>query len=669
MGRLIAPETRASSRRGGEGFRRTILEDCVDLPAELSNAELLSMERLVKKCQRTVLLVAAAAMFGVVILTPVRVRAQNAQKEALRARRISAARAQNIAENFEMNATTLTVFDRHGKRLSTLGPRAMYDALEFSPDGKRLAVVKLDLENESSDIWVIDLATGATTRITSSQRGERARQPVWSPDGGQIAFVGAGGGHSGLYRKASSGQGPEELLYNSPNILVDWSLDGRFLSFFTTGGTLYVLPLEAPGRKPVEVFSSPKQICCGWLSPDSRFIAYTSNESGTNEVYVRPREVASAAPGSGAWKVSDHGGFARFWRRDGKELYYQAADRGIMAVDVSTRPVFKAGKPRLLFRPPEAMGFMERGFPGLVAFAISRDGERIVMEVPSNKLRQITIFDRQGKVVKTVGEPGFYSDPGFSPDGTRLVVLKRDPKTGNEDIWTLDMGTGKTYQVTNDVWRESDPIWSPDGTHIAYNSTRDQYTGIYRKAWDGTGEEELLFRNTPGASMGLSDWSPDGKFLTFSTGAISMVALRPGENALDRKAIYWLRDEFDEIQGVFSPDMRYLVYQSNEADIDVLDVYVRPFDASRPDSPGLGSPVRVSKNGTRVVSWRRDGKEMYFLTRAWEVAAVDVTTTPVFQASTPKILFKLPGPLSIDRDNWKNVTATGEQFVFAIPVK
>src|SRR5204863_4295166 len=195
------------------------------------------------------------------------------------------------------------------------------------------------------------------------------------------------------------------------------------------------------------------------------------------------------------------------------------------------------------------------------------------------------------------------------------------------------------------------------------------YSHIYRKSADGTGDAELLFRYTPGAGVGLSDWSPDGKFLTFTTGVLLMVPVQSPEKALDRKAIEWLREDYDAVDGRFSPDGRYIAFLSNEATINKTDVYVRPFDPNKPDSPA-GPAVQVSKNGAiGMISWRQDGKEMYFLTRDWEVMAVDVTTTPSFQAGTTRMLFKLTGPLPGNPAQWNNVSRDGERFVFAMPVR
>jgi Tol biopolymer transport system component len=510
-------------------------------------------------------------------------------------------------------------------------------------------------------------------RITSTaQAREGVSAPTWSPDGSQIAYIALRGGYFELSRKPSDGDGPEEVLYRhagSPITLTDWSLDGRFLLFSSndlSGGILYALPVTGD-RKPVEFLRSEFQMRTPRLSPDGRFVAYPSNDTGKAEVYVRAFDASPGAKDSatGRWQVSDQGtGGMVFWRRDGKELVYLGADRSIMAVDVKTSPNFEFGKPRVLFRPSEAAPIA----PGLAS--VSRDGDRIAIAVPPPQLRQITILDREGKVVRTVGQPGLFVQPGLSPDGKRIVVMANDAKTGNQDIWTFDIETGKSTQITNDTPPENAPIWSPDGKDLAYVSTRGNYAGIYRKAGDGTGEEELLFRYTPGAGMVLTDWSPDGKFMTFYTGVLSLVSLRPDEKPLDRKAIEWLREDYDAIQGRFSPDGRFLAFMTNEADIDKLQVYVRPFDPAKPEAPGPGPAVQVSKNGAiGMVFWRQDGKEMYFMTRDWEVMAVDVTMTPAFQAGTPRLLFKLPGPLAGNPGQWKNVSPDGQRFVFAMPSK
>src|SRR2546422_4539727 len=350
-------------------------------------------------------------------------------------------RAKVVAQFFEANARRLILFDREGKEVAVVGPRDVYQQPVLSPDRTRVAVIKIDRDKEVSNLFIIDVATGNSTQITFNQTREQTSNPAWSPDGSQVAYVGIRGGFFGLYRKASNGQGAEELLYQGGGLMSinDWSLDGRFLSYFSgslTGGTLYAFPLGAAGeRKPIEMLRSKAQVQGARFSPDSRFIAYMSNESGKAEIYVRrfdPAAAPGAAAAAGPWQISDQGGLGMaFWRRDGKELYYLAADRGIMAVPITTSPDLEFGKPQLLFRPSEdALTGVAPGTSG-----ISRDGERIIIAIPPPQLRQMTTFDRQGKMTGTVGDPGFYIQPGISPDGKRLVVMRNDPKTSNQDIW------------------------------------------------------------------------------------------------------------------------------------------------------------------------------------------------------------------------------------------
>jgi len=310
-------------------------------------------------------------------------------------------RAKIIAQIFEANARQLTLFDRAGNEVARIGARDLYNQPVLSPDKTRVAVIKPDLDKETNDVWVIDVASAKATQITSSQAREGANSPVWSPDGSQIAYVRLRDGSFGLYRNASNGQGTEELVYrnSAPMTLTDWSMDGRYLSYFSSdlgGGALFAVPLAGAGeRKPIEILRSKAQLQGPRLSPDSRFVAYVSNETGRNEVYVRPFDPAGGAPAAaatGPWQVSESGGSGMaYWRRDGKELYYLAPSRAIMAVSVNTSSSFEIGKQTQLFRPSEATPVA----PGVAS--MSRDGERILIAVPPPQLRQLTVFDRKGR--------------------------------------------------------------------------------------------------------------------------------------------------------------------------------------------------------------------------------------------------------------------------------
>ena len=161
-------------------------------------------------------------------------------------------RAKVIAQIFQANASQLTIFDRKGNALGQVGSRDLHQRPTLSPDGKRIAVIKPDIDKETSDAWIVDATSGESIRLTTSQSREGAQGVVWSPDGSQVAYVALRGGYFGLYRQPSSG-GAEELLYqnSAPMTVTEWSLDGRYLGYFSTdlsGGRLYALPLATSGR-------------------------------------------------------------------------------------------------------------------------------------------------------------------------------------------------------------------------------------------------------------------------------------------------------------------------------------------------------------------------------------------------------------------------------------
>jgi hypothetical protein len=346
-----------------------------------------------------------------------------------------------------------------------------------------------------------------------------------------------------------------------------------------------------------------------------------------------------------------------------------------MVVNVSTLPTFRSEKPRLLLRVPDV------GLGALIpSQAISRDGRHIVIGVPpAPTLRQMMVFDRQGKVLSKLGAPGRYFDPAISPDGTRVAVGRLDP----QDIWVFDLATGKGRPITDDAFPENAPTWSPDGKQVAYVSSRGpalSIRSIFRKAADGTGNAEQLYQHEQGVGVWPTDWSADGTFIAFhdgNTGVLYVVPLGDDQKSLERKPIEWLRDEYNVAQARLSPDARFMAYLSNEGksteeiNSRIWEVYVRPFDPAKSDvSNGDEAPVRISTAGALGgISWRQDGKELYYLTPDLEVMAVDVAATPTFQAGTPRLLFKLPGRL-IGQLPFvsKNVSADGQRFVFTIAV-
>ena len=587
-----------------------------------------------------------------------------------------AERARNNARQLEQNARTLTLFDRAGKVVTTIAERHLFNQPTLSPDAKRIALIKPDLDKETVDVWVYDIATGKGVQLTSNKQRENVQSPAWSPDGRFVAYVALRGSRYTILRKLSDGSGAEETIYahdGGPIVLTDWSLDGRYLSFYTTdlsGSTLFLLPIDGD-RKPVETAKSDKEMVAARLSPDSRLLAYRSNETGKMEIFVRSVPPPGTQAKVDQWQITTEGGYGMvWWKRDGQELFFFGPDRVVMSVQVKTGPgTFEFSKPRPLFKAPESIPAQSN--PGAFG-SVSRDGERIVFSVPPlPPLRQLTVFDRQGKEVARVGQPGIYVQPNVSPDGSKIAVMRADPQAGTNDIWAFDIATGKSTAVTSDPQNnENAPIWF-DNNQIAYVSTRGNFASIYRKPWTGQGPEEQLFRYTAGAGMVLTDFSPDGKYAMVDGGGIVLSIPLTGTDPLKRESVDFARSEFDAGAGRFSPDGRFVAFGAN--DTGRFEIYVRPFNAQSGEA--VGEMKWKISNDAGVIGglvWRRDGRELFYhvgdnSTNEIKVMAVEVTTTPEFKASAPKELFRLKGPLPGNPNQWKHITADGQRFVFAVP--
>jgi Tol biopolymer transport system component/predicted Ser/Thr protein kinase len=264
-------------------------------------------------------------------------------------------------------------FDRTGKQIGALGDPAVYNGLELSPDGKRASVSIADDAGRGADIWVYDVARGLRTRFTFG--ASRVNEAIWSPDGSRIVFNSSRKSSLDLYQKDSNGAGNEETLLesNADKYPDSWSTDGKFLLYETLGSSrtsdLFLLPLTGD-HKPFPLLQTQVGgTGDGQISPDGRWVAYDSNESGRNEVYVAP----FPGPG-GKWQISTAGGTHPRWRHDGSEIFYLAPDSKLMAASVSGKGAgFEVGAVKLLF-PTRVVAF-----GGLYNYAVSADGQRFLI--------------------------------------------------------------------------------------------------------------------------------------------------------------------------------------------------------------------------------------------------------------------------------------------------
>jgi hypothetical protein len=266
------------------------------------------------------------------------------------------------------DSNQLRWLDRTGRPLGP--PLGGGNRPTLSPDGTRLLVQRSERGTNNTDIWLLDLRDGTETRFTTSR--VRENWPVFSSDGRLVAYAAEGGERSGLHVKATDGSGPDEAL-DTPGVNPDWSPDGRHLLYQLgnpkTGFDLFALSLTNRQTIPIAVTEHGERE--GRFSPDGRWIAYDSTESGRREVWIQP-----FPPATSRWQVSTTGGVSPQWRRDGKELYYVRADGTLVAHEMR----LSTGRPE--WGTPQGLFQTLAGGGTYASYAPARDGQRFLLSLP-----------------------------------------------------------------------------------------------------------------------------------------------------------------------------------------------------------------------------------------------------------------------------------------------
>jgi serine/threonine protein kinase len=260
-------------------------------------------------------------------------------------------------------------FDRKGVQISAVGKPEVYSNVFLSPNGKSVAVSMTDMASQNSDVWTYDLQRGTAKRLTFDPAADSAS--VWSPDATRLVFSSnRNAPANNLYMKNADGSQEEKLIVQGGvnNFANDWSRDGKYI-LYARDADLWFATL--PELKIAQFLKAPSIVRNGQFSPDGKWVAYASNETGRWEIYV------ISFPGAhGKWQVSTGGGEQPRWRGDGKELFYLSSDAKMMAAPVTTGANFDAGTPLALFQatPRQAVPLFD-----LFAYDVSRDGQRFLI--------------------------------------------------------------------------------------------------------------------------------------------------------------------------------------------------------------------------------------------------------------------------------------------------
>lgn len=557
-------------------------------------------------------------------------------------------------------------------------------ALSISPDGRKLAFITIGADNVNR-LWVRTLENLESRLLQGTDNVSGI--PFWSQDSRYIVFQ-----TEDKLQKIEAAGGPPLPLCNAPGLLAGgfWTSDNKIVFATNSSGLMQVpasggqaspfLKLDTARADAVHEFPSllPDGRHFIYLAvtakPESRGI-YLGSIDGKPEERSGKRLLADSSAVIFAPSPDPALGYILFVRQsNGGES--KGTNRTLMAQPFDNRKLELAG---------DAVPVAERVAPN--TFSASATGVLVygtgALRIPRGRngsganitvRGQLTWFDRQGKVISTVAEPGSWETLSLSPDNTKLAFTRSASEGGgpsNTDVWVYEFARGITTRLTSDPATDRAPVWTADGSRIAFTSYRNP-PGIYQRASNGAGDDELLLKMEPGLELWPSaqGWSRDGNFmLLYRPGGSSPNAnfwVLPlggaGSGTKDRKAVPLLKSEFRDRGGRFSPNGRWFSYTSNKSGRD--EAYVRAFDpAFVPGSgdPSPGGEFIVSKDGGGGPHWRGDGKEIFYMAPDGGVMSVDIATTPEFKAGIPKLLFKVsPGVIYWD------VANDGKRFL--IPV-
>jgi Tol biopolymer transport system component len=532
----------------------------------------------------------------------------------------------------------------------TFSPSA---ALTLSPDGHRVAFAAVDPDGRTS-VWVQDMDGGEARALPDTDPIIDSPPVFWSPDGRYIVFP-----SDSKIRKADVLGGTIQDICDKTALPVggSWNRDGVIILGSISTGLLRV-PAEGGTPVPLTVLDTSRHESEHELPsflPDGRHFLYFINSTDpvNSGIYVgslddppeRQSKKRLLATRFGATYVpSDNLGAGHLlFLRDGV-LMAQGFDATKFELVGDPAPV------------AERVGSaFETGHFSVTPTVLVYRGEAPAPDY------QLTWLDTQGKVAGKVGDPGGILTPRLSPDGSCVAFVKFASNIFSGDVWLLDLKRNSSTRFTFGPGSSEYPVWSPDGSEIVFSSNRDGVYNLYRKPVDGARAEQLLLRTND--DKHAFSWSRDGRFLLYGAnrnfGAGQMWVLPMRE---EPRPISFSHSRFDETDGEFSPDGRWVAYESNET--GQYEIYVRAFAGSA-DAAETGGKWMVSKDGGLFPRWRSDGRELAYISLdRTTIMSLSVDTERVFQPGVPRQLIKIPA----DRGNSSGVAPTPDLKRFLMPV-
>jgi hypothetical protein len=510
---------------------------------------------------------------------------------------------------------------------------APVDGFSLSHDGTAVAFTTTG-ENGERTLWLRRFDSATSLRIASVRN---PLLPFWPPDGGSIGvFAG------GFLQVVNVAAGTARPLLTANPTSASWSADG-LIAYSIDGSGLHVVHADGSGARQLTKLAAGESAHTSPLFlPGTNHLVFTVLKiQGKGRMET---EIRSAAIMTGEVLPLNLSGRAVGF--DEGLLMYVTPDGALRAQPWNTSTMSAAGPDRPLRQSDQSAPQSD------VRFAVS-PADVLAFRGGTNRTRhQLTWFDKTGTKIGTLGEANSYSNPAMSPDGRRVAVGVRSSQSDARDIWVFDVARNTPTRLTHDDADDLSPVWSPDGTRVAFTSDRLGVRNIYVTPASGLGPDELLLKSD--AAKNVESWSADGRYLLFSLGRNQqdVDALLFPEKSTKRI----LDGPYSEYNAALSPEGTLLAYMSSENGAD--EVFIRSF-------PDISRKWQISKAGGAEPQWRQDGRELYYLAQDDLMAVALVKGPKGLEPQEPRRLLRQRlGPFLRNR---YVATPNGERFLLNVP--